>query len=219
MSPNGKKIFALSESNLALIDIASGVIKDKSYSPALKSLCASPNGAKLYGTTASGLTTTDLLNLNSPPVVTTAGASPFGCAVTPDSTRVWMTNSTHNAIGVLNTATQTVTGVIEAPAGATKLVITPDGTKLFVASTPVAGGPSQLTVLNTATGKQLGQSLGLSPAAMAISHDGSKLVVESSVNFVWSIVVVDAASLTITANVPSPLFNTVDIVFSPDDSV
>ena len=76
------------------------------------------------------------------------GKSPTGIiAVTPDGTKVYVTNQGDNSVSVIDTTTNTViaivTGVIE-PAG---VAVTPDGTRAYVADYGVA----KVAVIGTAT--------------------------------------------------------------------
>ena len=218
LSPNGTKIITLNGQNLDVIDIATG--KGEGFNTTAQSACASPNGAEVFGTTTTGLFSVDLINKSQ--VLTTAGAAPSGCAVTPDSSRIWMTNHGANAIGVLDVASKKVTAVFETPPDVTNIIATPDGSRIFMAIGPGPGTSSQIAVLDTATGRQIPQTLNLNPQGMAVSRDGRNLIVENDLNGTTSIAAVDIASLTVTSFLTSPVsnvgYNTGGIIFSPDNT-
>ncbi len=216
LSPGGKTIFSLFGGQLTLVDVATGQFGFADSQFQQGTLCASPNGAKLYGTTGTGLVTTDLPSDEA--TSTVAGAGPYACAVSPDSTRVWMANSQPNEIDILNVGTGKLAGAIEAPVGTSRIALTPDGSTLFVEIAAGPGTSSQIAVLNTATGLAVPQSLNLNPVVMAVSPDGTKLVVAGDLNGNDSLSIVDVASLTVTSTIPSPLFTENGIVFSPDSS-
>ena len=211
LSSNGEKILGLLGGDLLIVDIASGNGQFENNSVLLQTLCASPNGAKVYGTTATGLFTIDLVSNTQ--VNTIAGATPFACAVTPDSSRVWMANDAANEIDKVNVGTKKLTGVIET-SGGSPMVLTPDGSKLFVSVAPALGG---IAVYDTATGMQIPQSLDISPLAMAVSPDGTEVVAEIATQF-DNVAVIDVATLTITFNMRSEVIGSTSVVFSPDGS-
>src|ERR1017187_2373415 len=91
------------------------------------------------------------------------GFNPMGVSVSPDGTKVYITNNsdnpdtanTGNTVSVINTATNTVSNTITnsvtasitvgtAPNG---IAVTPDGTKLYIAN----GYDSTVSVINTNT--------------------------------------------------------------------
>jgi YVTN family beta-propeller protein len=71
------------------------------------------------------------------------GDFPFGVAVTPDGSKVYVTNS--NSVSVIATPTNTVTATI--PVGGLGVAVTPDGSKVYVAN----HGSNSVSVINTAT--------------------------------------------------------------------
>jgi YVTN family beta-propeller protein len=69
-----------------------------------------------------------------------AGVGPYGVAVSPDGSKVYVTNTLLNATGprgnvsVIDTATNMVTATILVGSYPTGVAVTPDGKKVYVAN-------------------------------------------------------------------------------------
>jgi len=74
-------------------------------------------------------TATNLVILSIP----VGGSTPLHIAITPDGTRVYVTNSSSGNVSVIDTATNTVIGLIFTGSSPIGIAITPDGTKAYVA--------------------------------------------------------------------------------------
>jgi YVTN family beta-propeller protein len=85
----------------------------------------------------------------------TVGANPFGVAVTPDGSKVYVANS-DSTVSVIATATNTVVGspitVGFFPVG---VAVTPDGSKVYVANS----GSNTVSVIATATNTVVGSPI------------------------------------------------------------
>lgn len=86
------------------------------------------------------------------------GSTPFGIDVTPDGSRVYVSNSTGASVSVIDTASATVTSTITSNVGSTPvgIAIDPSGTYAYVANYG-AGTVTRITVAGGATA-----SLGIS---------------------------------------------------------
>jgi YVTN family beta-propeller protein len=107
------------------------------------------------------------------------GVKPFGIAVSPDGSKVYVTNrgiSGSGSVSVISTASNTVIGTIGLgastnPAG---IVVTPNGAKLYVANT----GTGQVAVINAATNTVAGTiAVSAEPRGIAITPDGTRVLV------------------------------------------
>lgn len=80
------------------------------------------------------------------------GATPFGIDVTPDGSRVYVSNSTGGSVSVIDTASRTVTSTITSNVGTTPVGIAVDasGTYAYVANYG-AGTVTRITVSSGAT--------------------------------------------------------------------
>ena len=79
--------------------------------------------------------------------------APIGIAITPDGTRVYVTNAgdpfdrANGTVAVIDTATDTVVATISVGILPEAVAITPDGTRAYVANT----GTSTVSVIDTAS--------------------------------------------------------------------
>jgi YVTN family beta-propeller protein len=79
-----------------------------------------------------------------------------------------------NAVAVLDTKENRVTGTIPVPPGPHGLVVTPDGRKVYVSS----DGASTVSVIDTATDRVVGSiEVGANPHGLAMSPDGRQVLV------------------------------------------
>ena len=66
-----------------------------------------------------------------------SGSSPAGLGVTPDGTKVFVTNNGAATVSVIATANNTVAATVNVASGPRVVAITPDGVTAYVASTGV----------------------------------------------------------------------------------
>ena len=59
---------------------------------------------------------------------------PFGVSVSPDGSKVYVTNCSDNTVSVINTATNTVTATITVGSAPYGVSVSPDGSKVYVAN-------------------------------------------------------------------------------------
>ncbi len=60
------------------------------------------------------------------------GSSPTGIAVSPDGTKVYVTNYDDNTTSVIDTATNNVIATVNVGAGPMGVAVSPDGKKVYV---------------------------------------------------------------------------------------
>jgi YVTN family beta-propeller protein len=102
------------------------------------------------------------------------GRQPFGVAVTPDGSKVYVANDADGTVSVIVTTTNTVTP-ISVGIGPVGVAATPDGSKVYVANS----GSHTVSVISTATNTVTGSPIpvGGSPFGVAVTPDGSKVYV------------------------------------------
>ena len=149
-----------------------------------------------------------------PVASTTASATPT-VVVSPDGSRLYVSDTNTGTVSVVDTATLTVLGTIPV-AGPIGLAISPDGSRLYVVSTNPA---NVLVVVDTATRAAVASvPVGSSPAGIAISPDGSRVYVSnSSGTGSTAVSVVDTATNTLVTSIvdaPGPR----SMIVSPDGS-
>jgi YVTN family beta-propeller protein len=76
------------------------------------------------------------------------GAAPFGVAITPDGSKVYVGNQGSNTVSVIDAATYALVATIPVNIGPSGMAITPDGKNLYVGSYQA---PFTVTVIDTAT--------------------------------------------------------------------
>ncbi|MGZ3831922.1 MAG: beta-propeller fold lactonase family protein [Mucilaginibacter sp.] len=123
------------------------------------------------------------------------GLSPFGVAVTPDATKVFVTNFEGNTVSVINTATNSVSATITVPAQPRGIAMSPDGSRVYV----ISGVTSSMAVINTATNTVISTiAVGSNPNGAIVSADGSRVYVTSLLS---GISVFDTATLTLAGTI------------------
>jgi YVTN family beta-propeller protein len=140
-------------------------------------------------------------------------SNPYGIAVSPDGTKLYVvvnddypTYKDYPTVMVINTKTNTITATVPvgaAPGLLNGIVVTPDGTKAYVANTDVGntGADHQVAVIDTATNTVTATVLvGNVPDGVAVTPDGAKVYVSN--RYDSNVSVIDTATNTVTASVP-----------------
>jgi YVTN family beta-propeller protein len=126
----------------------------------------------------------------------TVGTLPEGVAVTPDGSKVYVTNEISNTVSVISTATNTVTATIRVGSGPFGVAVSPDGSKVYVANL----GSGTVLVIAAATNTVIATiPVGSSPSGVSVTPDGSKVYVA---NLGDTVSVIAAATNTVIATIP-----------------
>jgi len=126
-----------------------------------------------------------------------------GIAVTPDGSRMYVSNHETSSVSVFDTATNvpiTEIGVGLNPIG---LAITPDGTHVYVANQ----NSDDVSVIATATNtvvKTISVGSGANPIWATISPDGSRVYVSNQYSYTLSVIA--TASNSVIATIPVGVF-------------
>ncbi len=135
----------------------------------------------------------------------------FGAA--PSSAQnAYITNAASNTVSVIDTATNTVTG-LPIPVGILPrgVAVTPDGGKVYVANT----GSNTVSVIDTATNSVVGTiPVGNGPTGVAVTPDSSKVYVTNPGTNTVSVI----ATATNTVVSTIPVGNCVGVAVTPDGS-
>lgn len=110
------------------------------------------------------------------------GATPFGIAVTPDGSRVYVSNSTGGSVSVINTSTQSVTSTITSLVGTTPVGISVDATGTYAYVANYASGTVTRITVGSGTTSAIDISATVSgdcnwPLNIALTPNGSTLYV------------------------------------------
>ena len=120
---------------------------------------------------------------------------PYGLAVTPDGSRVYVTDNTSGSVSVLDTATDTVTKTITVGAGAEGVAITPNGAQAYVANFT----DNTVSVIDTATNAVTKTiAVGAGPADVAVTPDGAKVYVTNDTADTVSVIDTSTGSVSAT---------------------
>ena len=143
---------------------------------------------------------------NSVVTTITVGTYPYGVAVSPDGSRVYVTNQcassscTNGTVSVIDTASGLTTsiGVGTNPIG---VVVSPDGSRVYVTNY----GSNTVSVIDTATDQVTGSPIpvGSGPVGVAVSPDGSRVFVANANSNTVSVIDTANNSLVTTIAVGS----------------
>jgi YVTN family beta-propeller protein len=133
------------------------------------------------------------------------GDAPFGIAVSPDGSKVYVTNSqdflnsqSPDTVSVIDAAMNTVTATVTVGLFPEGVAVTPDSSKAYIANTD-SGTVSMIdAATNTVTATI---SVGSFPQGVAVTPDGSKVYVTSSQSVPGTVSVIDTATNTVASTI------------------
>jgi len=140
-----------------------------------------------------------VINTKTNAVVATipVGYGASSVAISPDGSRVYVTNSLDGTISVISTATNTVIALIKSDGFPEGIAVTPDGSRLYVAS----GSYELVQVISTTTYSTIATiDVGDLPKATAVSTDGKLVYVTNELS--GSVSVISTATNTVIATIP-----------------
>jgi YVTN family beta-propeller protein len=215
ITPDGGKVYVANnaDSTVSVIDTATDMVIGSpipvGYSP--HGVAVTPDGSTVYVVNSRRTQfmdgTVSVIDTASNTVIATIlvgverRANPFGVAVTPDGSTVYITTTGFGGVAVIDTATNTVIATITVGGPGTSLegvAVTPDGSTVYI--TNVHDGT--VVVIDTTTNTVIGSPIpfGLSAEGVAITPDGGKVYVANNASSTVS--VIDTASNTVSATIP-----------------
>ena len=139
-------------------------------------------------------------------------SSPKGLAVTPDGSKIYVTNSVGETTSVINTLTDTIADTIEVSESLNQVAMAPDGAKAYVSNSDVNSVSVITTATNLVTATIFFGFNPPTPYCLAVTPDSQKLFVTKSDNKV-SIVNTVTGNVDTTLDVGTRPFG---IVITPD---
>lgn len=174
-NPEGTKAYATLQTGqgLAVVDVASNrrTAKVPLASDGFN-LIVSPNGRRVYVTTADG--TLYVISAATNRVITTlfVGEAANGLAWSPDGSVLYVSSRDAGTVVAINPATNTITRTYTVGGMPQRLVVAPDGSELYVAN-EVSG----LNVVNVASGTVSSTSFGTAGYGVGLTRGGNRLYV------------------------------------------
>ncbi|MBN8821326.1 MULTISPECIES: beta-propeller fold lactonase family protein [unclassified Spirosoma] len=105
------------------------------------------------------------------------GHDPFGVAISPDGSRVYVTNSQSNNVSVINTTNNTVIATVQVGASPSGICITPDGHWVYVSNRE----SNTLSVISASTNTVHATiPVQKDPLGISVSPEGNRIYVASS---------------------------------------
>jgi len=158
-------------------------------------IAIAPDGATVYeSNTNSNSVSVISTSTNTVTATIPVGVHPGPMAITPDGSKVYVINYDSNFVSVISTANNTVTASVSVGQKPRSVVITPDGTKAYV---PNNMGNS-VSVISTATNTVTATVPLAVPARVAVTPDGSKVLVSHGNN----VSIIAVATNTVLSTIP-----------------
>ncbi|MGA2606727.1 MAG: choice-of-anchor D domain-containing protein [Terriglobia bacterium] len=178
------------------------------------SLAVRPGGGRIYQPTGSSSSKLNIfagVNQSSGIAsIDTGGTNPVFAAVTPDGSKIYVTNEASNSVGVIDAATYSVLTTVAVGNYPQGIAIGPSGAKAYVANLD----DNSVSLIDTASNTvSTTIHVGASPHGVAVNLSGTKLYVTSiGAN---TVSVINTATNAVIATVPvggTPY----DLAISPD---
>ncbi|MDT4999365.1 MAG: large repetitive protein, partial [Mycobacterium sp.] len=179
---DGTRLYVSSstKNTVTVLDTATGAVKATIAVAKPTAITMAPGGASVYVTsydTAKVLRISTSTNTVATTTTLPTGYRPTGIAASPDNTRVYVTTDTPTggtAVLTFGPTSTTATQLTQSTSKATSLTVSPDNGRLYVGS-----DNGTVSVIDTKTRALIGviQTGGLPAAAVAVSGDGTTLIV------------------------------------------
>jgi len=178
-------------------NISSFTAVNTGSSPVTATITATPMNVGYAYISNYGDRTVSVINTQTNTVVESipVGSQPQGVAVSPDGSRVYVTDQESSMVSVINTSTNAVIANINVDSSPAGIVVSLDGSKIYVTSSVFNNVDVISTVTNTILAKI---PVGGLPNGIIISPDGSKVYVANG--YTSDISVINTATNTVEIN-------------------
>jgi YVTN family beta-propeller protein/predicted outer membrane repeat protein len=137
-------------------------------------VAVSPDGARVY-VADENIGVVVIAAATGQVVTAVPTSAAVGIAVSPDGAKVYAASiDTDSGITVIDTATNTVSGVLPVPEALFGIAVSPDGSRIYATADLPTGA---LLVINATTGSVIASipTLGFNPFGVAVSSDGTRV--------------------------------------------
>lgn len=204
VTPDGRHAYVGNSGNddvVKVLDTATNTVAVEILIPTVIDIAISPDGKHTYTTDFNGVTVIDnahhTVETMIPASSGTTSIEGRGIAVSPDSKTAYLTNGGLDTVSVIDTATNTETGVIAVGSDPLGIAVSPDGSTVYVTN----NGAASVSVIDTAT-NTVSATIAVAnrPFGVAFTSDGERAVVANSASN--SVSVIDTGTTTVVATVP-----------------
>jgi len=141
VTPDGRQVYVTSEDAGAVfvVDLEKKVVKPIKVGPRPRSIAFLPDGSRAYVPSETGGTLTVIDTKKMAAIKTIKlgdGIRPMGQAMAKDGAHLYVSTGRSKMVYVIDTATNTVAGMVETGQRPWGIGLSPDGTKLFTANGP-----------------------------------------------------------------------------------
>lgn len=209
VSPDGKRLYVGNAffANVMVIDTDTNeIIATITVPRNADALAVTPDGKRVY--VANDVDSVYVIDTAANAVVFTITglSSPRDVAADPDNHHVFVSNRTGSTVSVINTDTNTVTHTIPVGMFPGRLVVAPDGERVYVTS--VGSGSGEIDVISTESNTVIDTIQVRFAASLAITPNGRKLFATTNID---TIVVVDIPENKIETTITVESGSTTDV--------
>ena len=186
VSPDGTKVYAARNNQVDVINTATNTVTatiNLIFGP-LEGIAISHDGSKVYAACNSLYPIIYVINTANNAVLDTihfsVGYNPYGCAISPDDRKLYVTENGGYNTFIINTVTDSIIDTIIVGEEPQAICVSPDGSRIYVA----AFQEGYVSVIDSLSNHVIGDiticnTNGL-PEGISISPDGTKLYTTAS---------------------------------------
>jgi len=142
------------------------------------------------------------------------GAGPVHIALSPTTSRAYVTNRDSDSVSVIDTNAHAVITTVSVQSAPVGIAVRPDDSEVWVVNR-LSG---TLTIINAVSLTMVATiNVGGLPDAIVFSHDGSRAYVTNDTSF--AVAIVDVISRSIIGSIPTPGFVGESLLITPDDRI